>query len=159
MSVCTIKLVVNGQERMVDIPPTERLITTLRDRLGLKGVKEGCGEGECGACTVLMDDEAVNACMVLTFQARNKSIITIEGLSKSGRIDTLQQNFIKHGAIQCGYCTPGVILSAKALLQKNNKPSEDEIKTAIAGNLCRCTGYVNIIKAIKATAEQRSTGN
>jgi len=159
MSVYTIKLVVNGQERMVDIPPTERLITTLRDRLGLKGVKEGCGEGECGACTVLMDDEAVNACMVLTFQARNKSIITIEGLSKRGRIDTLQQNFIKHGAIQCGYCTPGVILSAKALLQKNNKPSEDEIKTAIAGNLCRCTGYVNIIKAIKATAEQRSTGN
>ena len=159
MSVYTIKLVVNGQERMVDIPPTERLITTLRDRLGLKGVKEGCGEGECGACTVLMDDEAVNACMVLTFQARNKSIITIEGLSKRGRINTLQQNFIKHGAIQCGYCTPGVILSAKALLQKNNKPSEDEIKTAIAGNLCRCTGYVNIIKAIKATAEQRSTGN
>lgn len=159
MSVCTIKFVVNGQERVVDIPPTERLITTLRDRLGLKGTKEGCGEGECGACTVLMDDEAVNACMVLTYQARNRSIITIEGLATDGRIDTLQQNFIKHGAIQCGYCTPGVIMSAKALLQKNIKPSEDEIKTAIAGNLCRCTGYVNIIKAIKATAEQGSTGN
>lgn len=159
MGVCTIKFVVNGQERVVDIPPAERLITTLRDRLGLKGTKEGCGEGECGACTVLMDDEAVNACMVLTYQARNRSIITIEGLAKDGRIDTLQQNFIKHGAIQCGYCTPGVIMSAKALLQKNIKPSEDEIKTAIAGNLCRCTGYVNIIKAIKATAEQGSTGN
>lgn len=159
MSSCTIKFVVNGQERMVDIPPTERLITTLRDRLGLTGVKEGCGEGECGACTVLMNDEAVNACMVLTFQARNRSIITIENLAKRDQIDALQQNFIKHGAIQCGYCTPGVIMSAKALLQKNSMPSEDEIKIAIAGNLCRCTGYINIIKAIKATAVQGSKGD
>jgi carbon-monoxide dehydrogenase small subunit len=138
------------------VAPFERLIDTLRCRLGLTGVKEGCGEGECGACTVIMDGLAVNACMVLTYQARGRSILTIEGLSPPGRLDPLQESFIENGAIQCGYCTPGMIMAAKALLLRNPSPSESEIREALAGNLCRCTGYVNIIRATEAAAGKRT---
>ncbi len=148
-----ISLMVNGRAYVVDVAARERLIDLLRDRLHLTGTKEGCGEGECGACTVLMDGLAVNACMVLAFQARGKSILTIEGLSQDGELDPLQRSFIEHGAIQCGYCTPGMIMAAKALLVRNPHPTESEIRDAIAGNLCRCTGYINIIKAIEAAAE------
>ncbi len=147
-----INLIVNGREHVLDVTARERLIDLIRDRLHLTGTKEGCGEGECGACTVLMDELAVNACMVLAFQARGKAIVTIEGLSRNGELDRLQRSFIDHGAIQCGYCTPGMIMAAKALLIRNPHPTQSEIREAIAGNLCRCTGYINIIKAIEAAA-------
>lgn len=144
-----ISFIVNDIEYSIDADPEMRLIDLLRNELGLTGAKEGCGEGECGACTVIMDGEAVNSCLVMAIQARGKRIITIEGLEKDGELDPLQLSFMKNGAVQCGYCTPGMILSAKALLLKNPQPTEKEIKEAIAGNICRCTGYNNIIKAIK----------
>jgi len=144
-----IDFIVNDREYSIDVEPDMRLIDVLRNKLGLTGVKEGCGEGECGACTVLIDGDAVNSCLVMAVQARGKKIITIEGLEKNGELDPLQSAFIENGAVQCGYCTPGMIMSAKALLIKNPKPSEEEIREAIAGNICRCTGYNNIVKAVK----------
>ncbi len=154
-----IDLTVNGQRHiLLDAEPQERLIDLLRVKLKLTGVKEGCSEGECGACTVLMDGKAVNSCMVLAYQARNTEIITIEGLAPGEGLDTIQQAFADHGAVQCGYCTPGMIMSTKALLLHNQRPSEAEIKEALAGNLCRCTGYVNIIKAVQAAADLMTGG-
>ena len=150
-----IYITVNGKEYCVDIEPQERLIDLLRNRLRLTGAKESCGEGECGACTVIMDGAAVTSCSVLAFQARGSNILTIEGLAPLGEMDVIQKAFVKNGAIQCGYCTPGMIMSAKALLMKNPDPSETEIRSAIAGNICRCTGYVNIVKAIQDAAAQR----
>jgi aerobic carbon-monoxide dehydrogenase small subunit len=147
-----ISLHVNGKQYYLIVEPEERLLDVLRQRLRLTGAKEGCGEGECGACTVIMDGDAVNSCMVLAYQARGADILTIEGLASKGELDAIQQAFITNGAIQCGYCTPGMIMSAKALLMKNPNPSVEEIKMTIAGNLCRCTGYVNIVKAIQAAA-------
>lgn len=147
-----IDFTVNGKKHTVEIEPQERLLDTLRLRLKLTGAKEGCGEGECGACTVIMNGEAVNSCMVLTYQARNAEILTIEGLAQNGGLDEVQQAFVDNGAVQCGYCTPGMVLSTKALLLKKNNPTEAEIKEALAGNLCRCTGYVNIVKAVRAAA-------
>lgn len=149
-----ILIEVNREAHELEIRSDERLIDTLRERLRLTSVKEGCGEGECGACTVLLDGEAVNACLVLTYQARGKSVLTLEGLFAEGSLDPLQEAFIQHGAIQCGYCTPGMILSAKALLLKNPSPREPEIREAVAGNLCRCTGYVNILRAIGSVAQK-----
>lgn len=143
---------VNGKDYSLDIDPTLRLIDILRDELGLTGTKEGCGEGECGTCTVIMDNKAVNSCLVLASQIRGKEILTVEGLEKDGQLDELQESFIRNGAIQCGYCTPGMLMSAKALLMNNPNPTEEEIKTAIAGNLCRCTGYNKIVAAIKEVA-------
>lgn len=147
-----IEFIVNDKEYNIDVNPEMRLIDVLRNKLGLTGVKEGCGEGECGACTVIMDGEAVNSCLVMAVQARGKKIITIEGLEKNGELDPLQSAFIENGAVQCGYCTPGMIMSAKALLLKNPNPTEEEIREAIAGNICRCTGYNNIVKAIKTAS-------
>jgi carbon-monoxide dehydrogenase small subunit len=147
-----LEFTVNGTPRVLDIEPETRLIDVLRDRLDLTGTKEGCGEGECGACTVLMDGVAVNACLVLGLQARGKAVVTIEGLAVDGHLDPLQQAFIDEGAIQCGYCSPGMLMSSKALLLRNPHPSEPEIRTAIAGNLCRCTGYTKIVKAVQAVA-------
>lgn len=144
-----ITLNVNERDYTLNVKPEDRLLDVLREQLNLTGPKEGCGEGECGACTVIMDGLAVNSCMILAYQARNKKVITIEGLAKNGELDPIQKSFIKNGAVQCGYCTPGMIMSAKALLMKNPHPTEEEIRMAIAGNLCRCTGYVNIVKAIK----------
>lgn len=144
---------VNGRDIKIDIDPGMRLIDILRDKLELTGTKEGCGEGECGACTVIMDGQAVNSCLILAMQVRGKSIMTVEGLEKDGELDALQRSFINHGAVQCGYCTPGMLMSCKALLMRNPKPTEEEIKTAIAGNLCRCTGYTKIIRAVKEAAE------
>lgn len=126
-----------------------RLIDLLRNVFGLTGTKEGCGEGECGACTVIMNGNAVNSCLVLAGQAQNTDIVTIEGLSTDGKPGRLQQAFINSGAVQCGFCTPGMILSAKALLDKNPCPSEEEIKMALSGNLCRCTGYKKIVAAVR----------
>lgn len=149
-----LEFTVNGTARRVDIDPAERLIDVLRDHLDLTGTKEGCGEGECGACTVVMDGVAVNACLVLGLQARGKQVLTVEGLALDGHLDALQKAFIAEGAIQCGYCSPGMLMSAKALLLQNPHPSEPEIRTAIAGNLCRCTGYTKIVKAVQTVAQE-----
>jgi carbon-monoxide dehydrogenase small subunit len=147
---------INGQEHQAQINPGMRLLDVLRDVFNLTGTKEGCGEGECGACTVLMNGEAVNSCLVLAGQAAEKEITTIEGLSSNGQMSELQKAFVEQGAIQCGFCTPGMILSAKALLDKNPHPNEQEIREAISGNLCRCTGYVKILAAVKNAAERGS---
>ena len=144
-----LKLKVNSKNYNIDVDPSKRLLDVLRDDLKLTGTKEGCGEGECGACTVIMDDKAVNSCLVLAIQARECELITIEGLEKDGELDELQKAFIKKGAVQCGFCTPGMLMSLKALLIHNSNPSESEIKIAIEGNLCRCTGYVKIEEAVR----------
>lgn len=143
----------NGIEISVFVKGHERLIDVLRHHLGLTGTKEGCGQGECGACTVIVDGRAVNSCLYPALEISGKSILTIEGLqSPEHRLSVLQQAFVDCGAIQCGYCTPGMILSAKALLDSNPKPTEEEIREALQGNLCRCTGYVQIITAVKQAA-------
>lgn len=149
----SIKLNVNGEAYEVAIEPRRTLLEVLREELGLTGTKQGCNEGECGACTVLMDGEPVNSCLVLAVEAQDRDILTIEGLSKGQQLHPIQESFIKHGAFQCGFCTPGMILSAKALLDRNPRPTEEEIRRGISGNLCRCTGYVKIIEAIKAVAQ------
>lgn len=146
-----IEFKVNGKVHNMNVDPTMRLVDLLREELGLTGTKEGCGEGECGSCTVLMNGKAVNSCLVLASQIRGQEIFTIESLEQDG-LDKLQESFISNGAVQCGYCTPGMLMSAKALLMANPHPSEEEIKTSIAGNLCRCTGYNKIVKAIKEVA-------
>ena len=128
----------------------------LRDQLGLTGTKEGCAEGECGACTVIVDGRAVNSCVMLAVQARGKEILTVEGLAAHGELDLLQQKFVEYGAVQCGYCTPGMLMSAKALLMANPVPSEQDIRIALAGNLCRCTGYSAIVAAVKAASGQEA---
>ncbi len=140
---------INGIDIKKEINPFLRLIDFLRDDMGLTGVKEGCGEGECGACTIIADGEAVTSCTMFAGQIYGKEIITIEGIDKDGELDALQKSFIQNGAVQCGFCTPGMILSCRALLMKNPHPSEIDIKRAIEGNLCRCTGYQKIIKAVR----------
>jgi carbon-monoxide dehydrogenase small subunit len=151
-----ITLTVNGHPCTAEVSPTLRLVDFLREHLYLTGAKEGCGEGECGACTVLMDGRAVLSCLVLAFQADGREIRTVEGLARSGSLDSLQQAFIDRGAIQCGYCTPGMLLSAKGLLMNNPAPTEQEIRTALSGNMCRCTGYIKIIEAVQAAAESNA---
>ena len=128
------------------------LLDFLREDLGLKGTKRGCDSGQCGACTIIMDGKTVNACLVLAIQADGKEILTIEGLSSGGRLHPLQEAFVEEGAVQCGFCVPGMILSAKALLDEKKDPSGEEIREALSGNLCRCTGYVKIIKAVQKAA-------
>jgi len=150
----TIRLKVNGEVYEVAVKPNVTLLDLIRDELGLTGTKKGCDEGGCGSCTVLLDGKAVNSCLVLAGDANGKEVITIEGLAEGADLHPLQEAFIKHGAIQCGACTPGMIMSAKALLDKNSHPTEDDIRNAIAGNLCRCTGYVKIVEAIKAAAQR-----
>ncbi len=144
-----IQLKVNGRDYSLNIDENMRLIDLLRDELGLLGTKEGCGEGECGACTVIMDGETVTSCLVMAFQAHGSHILTIEGLERDGKIHPIQQAFIDVGAVQCGFCTPGMILSAKALLDKNPNPTREEIREGISGNLCRCTGYNKIVDAVE----------
>ena len=143
---------INGKEYEITCAPTMRLVDFLREELGLTGTKEGCGEGECGACTVILEGNAVASCLVLVGQVDGKSIITVEGLAEDNQLSALQQAFVDKGAIQCGFCTPGMLLSAKALLDKYPTPTRDEIAVAIEGNLCRCTGYVKIIDAIEAVS-------
>jgi aerobic carbon-monoxide dehydrogenase small subunit len=147
-----IKFKVNGTEYDIDADPGKRLLDVLREDIGLTGTKEGCGEGECGACTVILDGLAVNSCLVMIGQAGGKEIITVESLEKDGELDRLQKAFISNGAVQCGYCTPGMLMSSKALLMKNPHPTEEEIRVAISGNLCRCTGYTKIVAAVKEAA-------
>lgn len=148
-----IKLKVNGRDYELEVEPDERLVDVLRERLNLTGAKKGCEVGVCGACTIMVDNMAVNSCLMLALQADGKSITTIEGIAEGGKLHPIQNAFIEHGAIQCGFCTPGMVMSVKALLDEKKNPSEDEIKRHLAGNLCRCTGYKKIIEATKSAAK------
>lgn len=147
-----IELSVNDRNYLVDVQPLDTLLYVLREKLGLMGAKYGCGEGDCGACTVLVDGKALNSCLLLAIRMQGKKITTIEGLSENGTLHPIQQSFLEHGASQCGYCTPGMILSAKALLDENPSPTEEDIRENLAGNLCRCTGYKKIVEAVQAAA-------
>jgi carbon-monoxide dehydrogenase small subunit len=147
-----ITLTVNGSREDVIVPSNMTLLTLLRERLGLTGTKDGCSSGECGACTVLLNGEPVNACLTLAVEAQGMHVITVEGLVHDARLDPVQEAMIEHGGTQCGFCTPGVLISAKALLDRVESPSETEIKDALRGNLCRCTGYVRIIQAVQEAA-------
>ncbi len=151
----SISFVLNGEPVQVEIEPHLTLLQLLRDKLELTGTKEGCAMGECGACTVLLDGKTVNSCIFPATEVDEKSVTTIEGLMDAqGNLHTIQKAFIEYGAIQCGFCTPGMVLSAKALLEENPKPTDEEIRDGIAGNLCRCTGYLQIVQAIKAASGQ-----
>jgi carbon-monoxide dehydrogenase small subunit len=150
----SLTLKVNGKEVTLKVGPKERLIDTLREQLNLTGTKEGCSIGECGACTVILNGEAVSSCLILTGQIGGSEVLTIEGLEVAGKLDPLQKAFIDYQAVQCGFCTPGMLMSAKALLMKNPHPSREEIKTTLEGNLCRCTGYEQIIEAIESVANK-----
>ena len=154
MAKLDVKLTVNGEEYKLKVGSQERLLDTIRKQLKLTGTKEGCSVGECGACTVIVDDKAVNSCMVLTAQVDGSEIITVEGLESRSGLHPLQKAFVEKQAIQCGFCTPGMLMSALALLKENPEPSKEEIKTALEGNLCRCTGYQQIIDAVEAAAEE-----
>lgn len=153
MKTKRIKFKLNGEVVEVDVEPNELLLNVLRERFHLTGTKYSCGLGECGACTVLVDGEPVLACLTLAVDVDGKEVITIEGLAKNGELDPIQRAFAEEGAIQCGFCTPGFIIVTKALLTENPNPTEEEIREYIRGNLCRCTGYVNIVKAIKRASE------
>ena len=148
-----ITLHVNGQAYAVAVENRTRLLDALRGVIGMTGPKEGCGTGDCGACTVLIDGKPVTSCLVLAVSAQGKEITTIEGLVKDGRLHPIQQAFVERGGLQCGFCTPGMILSAKALLDENPRPTREEIRFALAGNLCRCTGYDRIVEAVERAAE------
>lgn len=150
-----LELAVNGEKYSFEVEADLRLVDLLRNHLHLLGAKEGCGKGECGACTVLMDGKSVASCLVLALQANGTDILTVEGLGGEVALHPLQQAFIQYGAVQCGFCTPGMLMSAKFLLDNNPRPSREEIRAGLAGNLCRCTGYVKIIDAIEAVAEGR----
>jgi carbon-monoxide dehydrogenase small subunit len=149
-----IELSVNGHIYEIEVQPWRTLLETLRDQLSLSGTKQSCGEGHCGACTVVVDGEAVNSCLMLAVEAQGKDIVTIEGVSESGQLHPIQDAFVTHGAVQCGFCSPGMIMAAKAFLDQNPDPSEEEIKKAISGHLCRCKGYVQITEAIRAAADK-----
>lgn len=149
MKKVLITTTINNKPYKLNIKPNQTLLDLLRDELGLIGTKRGCEVGECGACTVLIDGEAVNSCLVLAPQIDGKKIITVEGLMENRKLHPLQQSFMDHDAVHCGFCTPGMLMSAEQLLKENSNPTEEEIRTAISGNLCRCSGYVQIVDAIK----------
>ena len=153
-----LRVTVNGRKVNVPVSPSETLSEFLRTRLGLVGTKEGCDTGDCGACTVILNGKAVNSCLVLAVETEGGQVTTIEGLSSDGELHPLQQTFIDSGTVQCGFCTPGMIMGAKALLDENPNPSQEEIRLGLAGNLCRCTGYVSVIQAVTAAAKQLRGG-
>lgn len=153
-----IQLIINDINYKVDIDVNMRLIDLLRDKLGLIGTKEGCGEGECGACTIIMDGESVNSCLVMAFQANGSNIITIEGLESNGELHPIQRAYMEEGSVQCGFCIPGLIMSTKALLDKHPNPSREEIREGMSGNLCRCTGYNKAIDAAQKAIEYLKEG-
>ncbi|QVK19882.1 (2Fe-2S)-binding protein [Mycoplasmatota bacterium] len=151
-----LNFVVNNRKYSIEVDPRKTLLDVLREDLKLTGTKKGCGSGECGACTVVIDGQNVNSCMVFALDMEGKEVITIEGLApKSGEIHPIQQAFVDHGAIQCGFCSPGMIMSTSAILEKHEKPTEEQIREGISGNLCRCTGYVKIVDAIQSLAENK----
>jgi len=153
MAYHRIKVTVNGSHEVVDVPSNMTLLEMLREKLGLTGTKNGCTAGECGACTVIMNGEPVNSCMVLAVECHEAHILTVEGLAKDGSLNPIQEALIRHGAVQCGFCTPGILMSAKALLDRNPHPTDDEVREALVGNLCRCTGYLSIVDAVKEAAK------
>ncbi|MCP4022301.1 MAG: (2Fe-2S)-binding protein [Desulfobacteraceae bacterium] len=153
MKKIEIQMTVNGDIFELAVSPTDRLIDTLRQDLGLTGTKEGCGEGECGACTINIDGKAVLACLMLTVQADGATILTIEGLQKGRKLHVLQESFISESAVQCGYCTPGMIMASHALLKQHPQPDEDLVRQGLANNLCRCTGYERPVKAVLAAVD------
>jgi carbon-monoxide dehydrogenase small subunit len=156
----TIDLKVNGQTYEVETQPWRTLAEVLRDQLHLTGTKISCAEGHCGACTIIVNGKAVNSCLMLIGEAQGKEILTIEGVSKGGELHPIQDAFVTHGAVQCGFCTPGLIMGTKAFLLENPDPSDEEIKKVLSGHLCRCTGYVQVIEAVKVAAENlRSSQN
>jgi carbon-monoxide dehydrogenase small subunit len=148
MTTQALTMTLNGEEVTVQVKPSAMLAEVLRDQLELTGTKIACGEGECGACTVLLDGQPVNSCLVPALKAQGREVMTVEGLGPLGDLHPLQKAFVEHGAVQCGYCTPGMLMSAKALLDHNPNPTDDEVRLAISGNLCRCTGYAKIVEAI-----------
>ena len=153
-----IKFVLNGKSYELKIHPWRTLLEVIREDLKLTGTKEGCSQGECGSCTVIMGGKTVNSCLVPAFEADNQEIITIEGIAEGDKLHPLQEAFIKHGGMQCGFCTSGMIISAKAMLEKNKRPSDGEIRECLAGNFCRCTGYTKIVESISAAADAMNGG-
>jgi len=154
MSTHRITLTINGARESLDVSANTTLLQLLREKLALTGTKNGCAAGECGACTVMLDGEPVNSCMVLAVEADGAEVLTVEGLAQEGRLDALQQAFVDEGAVQCGFCTPGMLISARALLDRNPRPSEEEIREALVGNLCRCTGYTRIVRAVQRAIQR-----
>ncbi len=153
MAFHRITLTVNGTKEQVDVPSNMTLLRMLREKLALTGTKNGCAAGECGACTVMLNGEPVNSCMVLAVECDGANVLTVEGLAKDRRLDPVQEMMIEAGGVQCGFCTPGILISARALLDRNPRPSEDDIREALVGNLCRCTGYIRIVDAVKKAAQ------
>jgi carbon-monoxide dehydrogenase small subunit len=154
MAFHQINLTINGEKEQVVVPSNMTLMRMLRENLAFTGTKNGCSAGECGACTVLMNGEPVNSCMVLAVECDGMEIVTVEGLAYDHQLDPIQEAMIQAGGVQCGFCTPGMLISSRALLDRNPNPSEDEIREALVGNLCRCTGYVRIIESVKAAARR-----
>ncbi len=152
MAYHRIKVTVNGASEVVDVPSNMTLLEMLREKLGLTGTKNGCAAGECGACTVILNGEPVNSCMVLAVECHGAHVLTVEGLAKDGSLHPIQEAIIHHGAVQCGFCTPGMLMSVKALLDRNPNPTDAEVREALVGNLCRCTGYLSIVDAVKEVA-------
>ncbi len=152
------RMVLNGRSRQVDVRPEHTLLETLRDTLGIFDVKEGCGEGVCGACTVLLDGRPVSSCLVLASAVRGRAVTTLRGLERDGGLHPLQEAFVRHGAVQCGFCTPGMLLTALAFLEREPRPDREAIRAALEGNLCRCTGYTKIVDAVEAYARDRGHG-
>jgi carbon-monoxide dehydrogenase small subunit len=155
MATHRISVTINGETEQVDLPSNMTLLQMLRDKLALTGTKNGCNAGECGACTVLLNGQAVNSCMLLAVECDGAQIVTVEGLIQDGVLDPVQQAVIDHGGVQCGFCTPGILISSRALLDRNPDPTEDEIREALVGNLCRCTGYLRIVDAVKDAAARQ----
>jgi carbon-monoxide dehydrogenase small subunit len=156
-SLAEVSLTANGEHRTVRVNPMTRLLDTLRHELGLTGAKEGCGEGECGSCSVLLDGRLVNSCLIPTLQAKDADIVTIEGLTQEGKLNDVQEAFLQCGGAQCGICTPGMVLATAHLLDKKPQPTMEEIREALSGNLCRCTGYMQIFDAVEDAARRRGT--
>ncbi len=150
-----VELTVNGERRSVEMPPMMRLLDALRGPLGLPGTKEGCGEGECGTCTVLLDGEPVNACLVAIGQCAGREVVTVEGVGDADHLTPIQRCMAEHGGVQCGICTPGIVIAAEALLKRNPAPADTDVRMAIAGNLCRCTGYERIVQSVLEAATMR----
>ncbi len=149
MAYHKVGITVNGSNEIVEVPSNMTLLQMLREKLGLTGTKNGCSAGECGACTVILNGEPVNSCMVLAVECQGAEVLTVEGLAKDGRLDPIQEAIVDAGGVQCGFCTPGVLMSARALLDRSPHPSERDIREALVGNLCRCTGYLSIMEAVK----------
>jgi len=152
----SVRLKINGAEALFEVEAGERLVDTLREKAGLTGTKIGCGIGECGACSVLLDGKVVPACLVLTAQVDGAEVTTVEGLAKEDKLSDLQEAFVAEGAIQCGYCTPGMLMAAESILRRYQRPTTGQIRAGISGNLCRCTGYTKIVAAIRKTARRRA---